>query len=77
MHTPPGAYRWTRKVNKKTFTVSLSKAQAELIATAIDSHRKLEDLLKEMRALSEKALLGSAPGIQKRGTRNRPKTSLT
>jgi len=66
MHTPPHAYRWTRKVNKKTVTVSLSKDQAELIMEAIANHRKLETMLKEMRELSERALLGSAPGVVKR-----------
>jgi hypothetical protein len=66
MHTPPNAYRWTRKVNKKTVTVSLSKDQAELIMEAIAHHRKLETMLKTMRELSERALLGSAPGVVKR-----------
>ena len=66
MHTPPHAYRWTRKVNKKTVTVSLSKDQANLIMEAIANHRKLETMLKEMRELSETALLGSAAGVVKR-----------
>jgi uncharacterized protein DUF6788 len=66
MHTPPNAFRWTRKVNKKTVTVALSKEQASLITEAITHHRKLETILKEMRLLSEKALLGSTPGVQKK-----------
>jgi hypothetical protein len=64
--SPPGAYRWTRKVNKKTVTASLSKDQAQLIAEAIANHRKLETILKEMRELSEITLLGSAQGVAKK-----------
>jgi diketogulonate reductase-like aldo/keto reductase len=77
MHTPPSAYRWTRKINKKTVTVSLSREQAELISTAIASHRKLENILKQMRELSETTLLGSVPGTKKRNRKNRPKTALS
>jgi hypothetical protein len=66
MPRPPCAYRWTRKVNQKTITVALSQEQAALIDTAIKHHRMLEEVLKEMRDLSERALLGSAPGVRKR-----------
>jgi len=76
LHTPPHAYRRTRKVNKKTFTVSLSKDQAELIMEAIANHRKLETILKEMRELSERALLGSAPGVVKRDARKSSQNRL-
>jgi hypothetical protein len=76
MHTPPHAYRWTRKVNKKTVTVSLSTDQAKLITEAIANHRKLETMLKEMRELSETALLGSAPGVVKRTPYKSSQTSL-
>jgi hypothetical protein len=77
MHTPPNAFRWTRKINKKTVTVALSREQAGLITEAITSHRNLEAILKEMRVLSEKALLGSAPGVQKKGKLNHPKPALS
>jgi hypothetical protein len=77
MRTPPNAYRWTRKVNKKTVTVALSKDQASLITEAITNHRKLEAILKEMRALSENALLGSVPGVQKKAPQKHPKTPLS
>jgi len=77
MHTPPGAYRWTRKVKNKTITIALSKPQAGLISQAIANHRKLEKSLKTMRVLSEKALLGSAPGVRKKPQRKNPKTPLS
>src|SRR5690348_1873173 len=59
---PPRAWRLTRKVRGKTVTTALSPGQAEAIA----NHRRLEELLRQMRQLSEIALLGSAPGVKKR-----------
>jgi hypothetical protein len=53
MHTPPHAWRWTRKVNAKTVTVALSEPQAELYRQAIANHRRLEQVLSEMRDLSQ------------------------
>src|SRR6266581_6331078 len=55
----PGTWRWTRKVKAKTVTVALSPAQAAAFRQAIDNHRRLEKLIKEMRALSQTFLLGS------------------
>jgi hypothetical protein len=62
----PGTWRWTRKVKAKTVTVAISAIQAEAFAKAIAQHRKLEDLIKEMRALSQKMLLHSLPGPTRR-----------
>jgi hypothetical protein len=71
--TPNGAaWRWTRKVNAKTVTVALSEPQAELFKSAIADHRRLENIITEMRALSQKILLESVPGPRRRGT---PKSS--
>ena len=56
MHAPPHAWRWTRKVNAKTVTVALSEPQAELYQQAIANHRRLEQLLSEMRELSQKLI---------------------
>lgn len=69
---PPGAprakprYIWTRKVNQKTVTVSLSKAQYKAFMKAIESNRKVEDTLKDLRNVSQTVLLESLPGVQKR-----------
>jgi hypothetical protein len=49
MHTPPHAWRWTRKVHAKTVTVALSEPQAELYRQAIANHRRLEQVLSRTR----------------------------
>jgi hypothetical protein len=77
MHTPPHAWRWTRKVNAKTVTLALSEPQAELYRQAIANHRRLEQLLREMRELSQKVLLGSVPGVRRRPRKIHPKTPLS
>jgi hypothetical protein len=64
-------------VQGKTITLALSAAQAEAFRQAIATHRGLEELLHEMRQLSEIALLGSAPGVKKRPRPTRPKPPLT
>ena len=62
----PGSWRWTRKVNAKTVAVSLSAAQAELFKTAIANHRKLEEILRELRAVSQEVLLNSAESVRRK-----------
>jgi hypothetical protein len=77
MHTPPHAWRWTRKVNARTVTVALSEPQAALYRQAIANHRRLEQVLSEMRELSQKVLLGSVPGVRRRPRKTHPKTPLS
>jgi len=77
MHKAPNAWRLTRKVQGKTITRALSAGQAQAFGQAIANHRRLEDLLYQMRQLSERALLGSAPGVKKRPRPTPPKSSLT
>ena len=62
-------YIWTRKVNQKTVTVSLSEAQYNAFAKGIDENRKLEAALSQMRQTSQEALLGSLPGVAKRASK--------
>ena len=64
--TQEHTWRWTRKVKAKTVTVALSAQQAQLFQQAIAQHRKLEELLEKMRAISQKILLGSVPGPPRR-----------
>jgi hypothetical protein len=64
----PGCWRWTRKVNAKTLAVSLSPAQAELFKAAIANHRRLEEILRELRAISQEVLLNSAEGVRRKST---------
>jgi hypothetical protein len=70
----PGTWRWTRKVQAKTVTVALSLPQAEAFLMAIDNHRRLEKLVKEMRTLSQTFLLHSIADPPGRNpTKNIPK----
>ena len=73
------AWRWTRKVQAKTVTVALSAAQALLYQKAIAQHRQLELIVREMRDISQRVLLGSAPGVPRRktATSKHPKSALT
>lgn len=64
--TQQGTWCWTRKVKAKTVTVALSAQQAELFKQALAQHRKLEELLAKMRAISQTFLLQSVPGPLRR-----------
>jgi hypothetical protein len=72
----PGAWRWTRKVKAKTVTVALSPAQAEAFRTAIANHRRLEKLIREMRALSQTYLLETIKGPPRRRPRKIAQTAI-
>jgi hypothetical protein len=67
--SPQGNWRWTRKVKAKTVTVALSDQQAELFRRAVDDHRKLEELIDQMRAISQQVLLHSVEGPVRRKRR--------
>lgn len=77
MHEPPNAWRWTRKIKAKTVTIALSQQQAELYQQAIAHHRRLEQILRQMRDLSQKVLLGSVQGVSKRPRKKHPKATLS
>jgi hypothetical protein len=64
----PGCWRWTRKVRARTVQVSLSAAQAELFKSAIANHRRLEAILREIRAISQEVLLNSAESVRQKST---------
>jgi hypothetical protein len=68
----PGTWRWTRKVKAKSVTVALSARQAEAFTQAIATHRQLEKLIRQMRALSQTYLLHAIPGPHRR----RPRQSI-
>lgn len=70
---PPHAWRVTRKVRAKTVSLAVSAEQAPLYQIAIANHRRLEALLREMRAISEEFLQKAVPGVQKRPRQNHPK----
>lgn len=64
----PGSWRWTRKINARTVAVSLSAAQAELFKSAIANHRRLEAILRELRAISQEVLLNSAESVRRKSS---------
>lgn len=62
-------YQWTFKRVGKTVTVNLTKEQARLYQKAIDQNRKVEEILKEMKELSEEILEARTQGVKKRKSR--------
>jgi len=54
-------YKWTRKIEGKTVTETLSKEQYEAIKDAIDANRQIEETLRRMRKLSQDAILQALP----------------
>jgi len=71
-HVPPGSWRWTRKVKARTVTVALSAPQAAAFQTAIQNHRRLEQLILELRTLSQTYLLHALPGPPRRTRQSLP-----
>ena len=59
-------YQWTFKRQGKTVTVNLTKGQAKVYQKAIDNHRKLEELLHEMRAVSLEFLEATTESVKRR-----------
>ena len=59
-------YQWTFKKGGRTRTVNLSASQAKVYQRAIDRHRKLEELIQEMRDLSLEILEATTKGVNKR-----------
>jgi len=59
-------YQWTFKRAGKTVTINLTATQAKTYQRAIDNHRKLEDILEQMRTLSIQILEAKTQGVKKR-----------
>ncbi len=61
----PGAggpcYQWTRKENKKTVSVALSKQQYEWMKAAIENWRQVQETLKRMEQISRAVLFQTVP----------------
>jgi hypothetical protein len=66
----PGAggpcYQWTRKVDKKTVSVALSKEQYEAMKVAIDNWHAVQTVLKRMQQISRILIFYSMPDTQRR-----------
>ena len=64
-------YIWTRKIKAKTVSQALSKAQYEAFNKAIETNRKIESRLTQIRQSSARNMLESIPGVKKKGTHKR------
>ncbi len=62
-------YQWTFKRKGKTVTVNLTASQVKSYQRAIDNHRKMENILEEMRTLSLEILEAKTQGVKKRKPR--------
>lgn len=74
---PPSAWRWTRKVSGKTVSRGLSAEQADLMKRAISNQRKMDAIIDEMRALTQKLILALPRKTQKRAMAKHPKKVLS
>ena len=59
-------YCWTRKVEGKTKTLALSKAQAQQLRTALAAQHRVRRTLAALYAVSESILSSQLPGVAKR-----------
>lgn len=59
-------YCWTRKIEGKTQTLALSKAQAQQLRTALAARRRVRRILAMLYAASESLLITHMPGVTKR-----------
>jgi hypothetical protein len=59
-------YQWTRKVARKTVTVSLTAEQFASMKQAVGNYRQLRRQLKQMEALSRRIIFQSAPNPRRR-----------
>ncbi len=62
----PGSWRWTFKVRGKTACVALSEEQASQMTQAIENHKKLEEVVREMREITQTLILETVPGVRRR-----------
>lgn len=59
-------YQWTRKVARKTVTVSLSRDQFTAMKEAVANERKLWKTVAQMERLSRQIIFASAPDTSRR-----------
>lgn len=77
MPQPPNSWRWTRKVRAKTVSRGLSPTQAELMRRAIQNQRELDEIIDELREITQKIILATQESAPEHTHRKRPKTPLT
>ncbi len=59
-------YQWTRKVDPKTVTVSLTAEQFAKMKEAVANHRRLRRNLRELEKLSRRIILQGSPHPSRR-----------
>jgi hypothetical protein len=77
MPQPPSAWRWTRKVSGKTVSRGLSAQQADLMKQAIANQRKVDAIIDEMRALSQKIIFALPRTSLARSSEKQPNPRLS
>jgi hypothetical protein len=68
LRRPRSGYQWTRKVARKTITVSLSRQQFEALRHAIENRRRLQQTIAQMERLSRQILFYTLPDTRRRKT---------
>jgi len=63
---PPNSWRWTFKIKGKTACVALSEEQAGRMIEAIANHKELEEIVREMREITQTLILETVPGVRRR-----------
>jgi len=58
-------YQWTRKVARKTITVSLTQEQFEQMRQAVNHYRQVRRILRRMEQLSRKIIFQRAPHLHR------------
>jgi len=59
-------YQWTRKVDQKTVTVSLTAEQFDQMVEAVANYRKLCRQLRELEKLSRRIIFDQSPHLSRR-----------
>lgn len=59
-------YQWTWKKEGKTVTVNLTASQAKVYQKAIDNHRKMENIIQQMRNTSLQICEATTESVKKR-----------
>src|SRR6266516_7416944 len=62
---PRSGYQWTRKVARKTITVSLSAEQFQALKRAVENERRLWKTIQQMEKVSRQILFGILPDTRR------------
>jgi len=68
---PGTRFTWSTKVKAKTVSLALSEEQADWLEEAIAEHRKVKEILVEMRRLSRQIMRHRFPDTERRRPLNK------